>query len=81
MASVGGISRVLKHGPDTAIAPARAGFLAKFDRQVDPDLQLDPKKRAQLAALALKLHMKKLALARTAKARKALAARQAQEAL
>jgi hypothetical protein len=79
MAAVGGLSRVLKYGPDAAVAAARAGFLARFDNEVDPDLLLDPKRRAQLAALALKLHMAKIRLAQTAKARKALAARQAQE--
>jgi hypothetical protein len=72
MASVGGISRVLRYGSDAAIAAARAGFMAKFDRQVDPDNQLDPDKRAQLSQLALTCHMRKLALARTAKARKTL---------
>lgn len=72
MASVGGLSRVIRYGPDAAVAAARAGFLARFDREVDPDNQLDPDKRAQLAQLALKCHMKKMALARTAKARKAI---------
>lgn len=80
MASVGGISRVLKHGPDNAIAPARAGFLARFDNEVDPDGTLSPDKRAQLSALALKLHMKKMALARAAATRKALNNRQAKQA-
>lgn len=78
MASVGGLSRVLRHGPDNAIAAARAGFLAKFARQVDPDGTLDPDKRAQLAGLALTCHMRKLSLARTAKTRKTLKTLQAE---
>jgi hypothetical protein len=80
MASVGGLSRVIRYGSNAAVAAARSGFLAKFDREVDPDGTLDPEQRARLSALALKCHMKKMALARTAKARKAIHTPQAQEA-
>jgi hypothetical protein len=71
MGRVGGISRVLRHGADAAIAPARAGFLAKFDREADPDGTLDAIERARLSRLALARHMSKLGLARAAKARRA----------
>ena len=78
MASVGGLSRVVRYGPDAAVAAARAGFLARFDREVDPGLLLDPDKRAQLAKLALQVHMQKMSLARAANARKALKTRQSE---
>lgn len=49
---------------DTAagIAPARRGFMAKFEREVDPDGELDPRERAVRAERAMKLHMARLGL-------------------
>lgn len=53
-----------------ATEPARAGFLAKFERQVDPDGVLDPRERAIRAEHARKAHMQRLSL-RAAAARRA----------
>ena len=52
-------------------APARAAFLSRFEREVDPDDILDPKERARRAEHAKKAYSLKLALA----SRKARAAK------
>ena len=52
-------------------APARAAFLSRFEREVDPDGILDPQERARRAAHAKKAYFIKLALA----SRKARAAK------
>ncbi len=49
--------------------PAQRGFLAKFERQVDPERQLSEEERQRRAHAALKAHMTRLAL-RSAKARR-----------
>lgn len=81
MARTGGLSRVLKVGREASTEAARAGFRAKFDRQVDPDGSLDEVERAKLAELALRCHMTKLGLARAAKARAAAQSQSTQEVL
>jgi hypothetical protein len=62
----------LSHSPDRAAltANARAAFLDRFERQVDPDGRLDPVERAKLAAYARRAYFAKLAIA-SAKARAA----------
>src|SRR5215216_2409606 len=52
-------------------APARAAFLARFEREVDPDGVLDPQERARRAEHAKKAYFVRLALA----SRKARAAK------
>jgi len=47
--------------PQAATAPARAGFLARFERQVDPDNQLDPAEREKRARRLMRAHMVRLA--------------------
>ncbi len=42
-------------------APARAAFLAKFEREVDPGLQLPPEERQRRAEHARKAHFARLA--------------------
>ena len=51
--------------PDAAAhtAPARAAFLARFEREVDPDGVLDPRERARRAGHARKAYFLRLALA------------------
>jgi hypothetical protein len=51
--------------PDAAAhtAPARAAFLARFEREVDPDGVLDPHERARRAEHARKAYFLRLALA------------------
>jgi hypothetical protein len=44
-----------------ATSPARAAFLARFERQVDPDGVLSPDERRTRAARALRAHMIRLA--------------------
>jgi hypothetical protein len=53
-----------------ATEPGRTGFLARFEREVDPDGSLDASTRARLAENARKAHMSRLALA-SSKARRA----------
>jgi hypothetical protein len=50
-------------------APARRGFLAKFEHEVDPDGLLAPAERAKRAENARKAHMTRLSLL-AAKARR-----------
>ena len=52
-------------------APARAAFLSRFEREVDPDGILDPQERTRRAEHAKKAYFIKLALA----SRKARAAK------
>lgn len=40
-----------------ALAPARDGFLAKLEREVDPDGVMTPKQRAAAAEAARRAHM------------------------
>ncbi len=52
-------------------APARAAFLSRFEREVDPDGVLDPQERARRAEHAKKAYFLRLALAsRKARANK-----------
>jgi hypothetical protein len=52
-------------------APARAAFLSRFEREVDPEGLLDPVERARRAEHAKKAYFLKLALAsRKARANK-----------
>lgn len=46
-----------------ATAPARKGFMARFDREVDPNGELSDDERARRAELAMRAHMSRLALA------------------
>lgn len=57
----------------TNTAPARAAFLDRFEREVDPDLTLDPAERARRAEHARKAYFTGLAL-KSAKARRQRAA-------
>jgi hypothetical protein len=49
--------------------PARDAFLARFDRQVDPDGRLEPHQRAQRAEAARRAYFAQLAR-RSARARR-----------
>jgi hypothetical protein len=50
-------------------AKGRAAFLARFEREVDPDGKLDPATRSRRAEHLLAAHMKRLAL-KSSKARR-----------
>lgn len=47
-----------------ATQPARNGFMARFERQVDPDGTLAPEERSKRADAAMRAHMSALALKR-----------------
>jgi hypothetical protein len=51
-------------------APGRAAFLARFEREVDPDGTLDPEERARRAEQARSAYFARLSLA-AAEARRA----------
>ena len=53
--------------------PGRKGFLARFEREVDPDGVLPEAERARRAEHARRAYMQKLALASAATCRKARA--------
>jgi hypothetical protein len=55
-------------------APARAAFLDRFERQVDPDGSLPPTERALMAEHARRAHFLRLSL-QSAKARRERAGR------
>ncbi|GIJ50001.1 hypothetical protein Val02_68870 [Virgisporangium aliadipatigenens] len=48
--------------PKAATAPARKGFLARFEREVDPDQTLDPAERARRAEHAMRAYMTRMAM-------------------
>lgn len=50
-----------------ATAPARKGFRARFEREVDPDGTLSPAELAIRTDHAISAHMGRLAMARAAK--------------
>lgn len=58
----------------TSTAAATAAFLDRFERQVDPDMNLTPDERARRAELARKAYMAGLAF-KAAKARRQRASR------
>ena len=76
-ASIGSLTRWAQE-PDrkAAMKPARAAFENRFERQVDPNNELDPAERAKRAEMLFKAHMRRLALA-SAKARRAKSRRPA----
>lgn len=52
-------------------AAARRAFMARFERQVDPEGMLSAEERAARADHALRAHMARMRLARAGKARRA----------
>jgi hypothetical protein len=55
--------------PKAATAKTRSGFMARFERQVDPDGTLPPTERRRRADAAMRAHMTRLAL-KSSQARK-----------
>lgn len=55
-------SRWAEQDPVAGTAPARRGFMARFERQVDPERVLDAKERHRRATSAMRAHMSQLAL-------------------
>lgn len=58
-----------RHDSRRTSAPGRAAFLARFEREVDPEGVLSPEERARRAESARRAYMSRLAL-RSAQARR-----------
>ena len=61
-ARLGALSLHARVDGTTHTAPAREAFLARFERQVDPDGTLDPQERARRADYARRAYFAGLAL-------------------
>jgi hypothetical protein len=66
--SMGGLTAWSRHGVETMLAPARRGFIARFERIVDPTGSLSQEERSRRAQRAMRAHMLQLA-ERSAKVR------------
>ena len=71
---IGAYALHARHDPKATTANARAAFLAKFEREVDPLGELTPEERARRAGYARKAYFARLAL-RSAVARRRRVAR------
>jgi hypothetical protein len=58
---IGAFENLARNGSHETAARARRGFIAKFERQVDPDGLLDPLEREARALVAMRAHMLRLA--------------------
>jgi hypothetical protein len=54
-----------QHDAQKTTAKGRAAFLARFEREVDPDGRLDPEERRRRAEQARRVYFTRLALAST----------------
>lgn len=68
--SMGGLTAWSRHGVETMLGPARRGFIARFERIVDPAGSLSQEERSRRAQRAMRAHMLGLA-ERSAKVRAA----------
>ena len=66
---IGAYALHASHDPRETTSAARAAFLARFEREVDPEGALAPEERSRRAGMARKAHMAKLAL-KSAQARR-----------
>jgi hypothetical protein len=66
---IGGLALAAQRDPREYTAAARSAFLARFERQVDPNGRLAPRERVRRAEAARRLYFAKLAYA-SAKARR-----------
>lgn len=67
---MGGYMAWAMNDPETMVGPAHRGFMARFERLVDPDGRLDPQERAVRADRAMKAYMVGLAQKSAAARRK-----------
>jgi len=58
----GGLTNVARNGGHKVSAPARRGFIERFEREVDPDECLAPEERDLRARFALRAYMATLSL-------------------
>jgi hypothetical protein len=68
-ARMGGLAVAAKYDTKEVTKPAREAFLARFEREVDPDGSLPPAERARRAEAAKRLYFARLAM-RSARARR-----------
>ena len=61
---IGAYALHARHDSKATTAAARATFLEKFEREVDPDGVLPPEERARRATYARKLYFSRLSLKR-----------------
>jgi hypothetical protein len=66
---IGGLRTAARHDPRVTSAPGRAAFLARFEREVDPEGALPSEERQRRAIAARKAYFAELAL-RSAQARR-----------
>ena len=66
---IGGLTRAARYTPEELVRDARAGFLAKWEREADPDGVLSPAERARRADALYRAHMTRLAM-KSAQARR-----------
>ena len=59
---LGGHRNVARNGGSAVSAPARQGFMLRFEIEVDPDRQLSVEERTARARHAMKAHMAALSL-------------------
>lgn len=57
---LGGLAKAARNDAREGTRAAREGFLARFEREVDPDGVLEPEERLRRATAAKKLHMARL---------------------
>ncbi len=60
-ARIAALTRHSRGNTIEATKPARAGFVARFELEVDPDGTLPPEERATRAERAMRAHMLRLA--------------------
>ncbi len=58
---IGGYARAAKYSPEELTGKARAGFVHRFEAEVDPDGTLPPEERQRRANAALRAHMAHMA--------------------
>lgn len=61
--AIAALTRWAHEDPRPALERTRAGFFARFEREVDPDGVLPPAERDRRATAAMRAHMAQLALA------------------
>ena len=59
---IGGLTTASRHDARELTKPATAGFLARFEREVDPDGVLPREERQRRALAARRAHMRRLAM-------------------
>lgn len=71
---IGGLTKASRYSAQELTAPAREGFLARFEREADPDGVLSPEERSRRAEALRRAHMARLALKSAQARRKAVRA-------